>query len=270
MPELPEVETIRRQLAPWLTGRLVRAVVLVDAPTGPKYARLPQAVDQRISAVNRRGKFLLVELSRGDELVIHLGMTGTLTPLRPARHLRITIELSGRGRRRVYFKDPRRFGRMLVVTAGDYTELPTLARMGPEPLSEQFDRLRFHAALQSAAAIKPLLLSQRPVAGLGNIYADEALWRARIHPLRAARSLTKRKTGQLRQAIVELLAKAVDAGGTTLLDYRTPDGQPGGYRNQLDVYGRPHEPCLRCNAAIRKTVVAGRGTHFCPRCQRLR
>ncbi len=268
MPELPEVETVRRELEPWLVGRRIRRARRVDAPRGPKYAGLERARGRRILGVARRGKFLLLPLSGGLELVIHLGMTGTLTAREPDGHVRAVLELHGRAPARLYFRDPRRFGRMLVVGAGDYAALPTLARMGPEPLSDDFQAPAFFAALQSSSAIKTLLLGQRPVAGLGNIYADEALWTARIHPRREARQLSRRKTYELCDAIEAVLSAGVEAGGTTLRDYRSLGGQPGGYAPKLQVYGRAGEPCPRCGAAICRIVVGGRSSHLCPRCQR--
>lgn len=268
MPELPEVETVRRELEPWLTGRTIASAELVDAPPGPKYARLERAQGQHILAVRRRGKFLLLPLGSDEELVIHLGMTGALTPERPQRHLRVLVHLRGRAPRRLYFVDPRRFGRMLVVPAGDYRSLPTLHRMGPEPLGRALSVEAFHAALASRTSIKAHLLSQRPVAGLGNIYVDEALWRARIQPARAACTISRRKARELLAAVRHVLRASIAARGTTLNDYRTVGGSSGGYLDQLVVYGREREPCPRCGRPIARIVVAGRGTHWCKRCQR--
>jgi formamidopyrimidine-DNA glycosylase len=268
MPELPEVETIRRQLEPVLRDRRVRSVRLVDAPAGPKYAGLARAPGARIVAVDRRGKFLLLPLSNGDELVIHLGMTGSLATEEPADHVRVVLELAGPGPRRLYFRDPRRFGRMLVLPGGERSRLPTLAHMGPEPLGEELTAATFHQALQHSTALKPLLLSQRPVAGLGNIYADEALWRAQVHPRLPARRLSRRSAGRLLTAIRAVLGEAIERKGTTLSDYRTLDGGTGEFGDALAVYGRAGEPCPRCRAPIARFVLAARSTHYCPRCQR--
>ena len=176
IPELPEVETVRRELEPWLTGRKILAAELVDAVPGPKYVDLERAVGATITAVNRRGKFLLLPLGE-DELVIHLGMTGIITPQDPEKHVRVRLELSPGANLALYFQDVRRFGRFLVVPAGDYRTLPTLHAMGPEPLSDDFNAEAFAKALKkSSTPIKTYLLSQKPVAGVGNIYADEALW----------------------------------------------------------------------------------------------
>ena len=271
MPELPEVETVRRELEPWLSGRSILRARRAAAPPGPKYAHLERAAGQRILAVQRRGKFMLLPLSGDDELIVHLGMTGVITARKPPNHLRVVLELSGRSKRTLYFKDPRRFGRFLVVPRGDYRALPTLAALGPEPLSNAFTASGLHAALRRrTAAIKGLLLGQRLVAGVGNIYADEALWRARIHPQTSACRVSRRKSQQLHQAIVEVLSEAIIAQGTTLNDYRTVNGSLGSYVDELNVYGHDGKPCRRCGTVISKSVVAQRGTHHCPRCQRAR
>lgn len=268
MPELPEVETVRRQLEPWLAGRRIVAARRVEAPAGPKYAALDEAVGRRIATVGRRGKFLLLPLSGGRELVIHLGMTGSITAGPTERHVRVVLDLAGPAPRRLYFVDPRRFGRFLVVPSGRYEALPTLHRMGPEPLEETFTLELFAAALLSQASIKAHLLSQRPVAGLGNIYVDEALWRARIHPAARCAGLSRRKVAALRRAIRAVLRESIAARGTTLLDYRTVDGGTGAYRHKLRIYGHQADPCPRCGRSITKLVLAGRGTHLCTRCQR--
>jgi len=209
---------VRRELAPWLTGRTVLAVERVDAPPGPKTADLERAVGQRIEAVERRGKFLLLPLrapgaaAPGDELVVHLGMTGVLSPTAPAAHLRLRLRLDGPPPDVLHVQDVRRFGRVLVVPRGDHRSLPTLAAMGPEPLEAGFTAAAFERALAgSRAAVKPFLLSQRPVSGVGNIYADEALWRARVHPSTPARALTRAQVRRLQRAIREVLAAAVAA-----------------------------------------------------------
>ncbi|MBS3933273.1 MAG: bifunctional DNA-formamidopyrimidine glycosylase/DNA-(apurinic or apyrimidinic site) lyase [Truepera sp.] len=264
IPELPEVETVRLELAPWLTSAVITGTALM-APPGPKYAGLERAVGRRITAVNRRGKFLLLPLDSGDELVIHLGMTGVLSP-QPGSHLRVKLELDT-SPSALYFRDARRFGRFLVVPAGDYTSLPTLAALGPEPLGPDFYPARFAKALRVKTAIKTHLLSQRPVAGVGNIYADEALWRARLHPLTPSAHMSARSAARLCQAIKGVLSESLEARGTTLSDYRTVNGAAGGFGSFLQVYGRAGEPCLRCGRTIERLVVAGRGTHHCPRCQ---
>jgi formamidopyrimidine-DNA glycosylase len=257
------------------------SAVRVDAPPGPKYADLDRAAGRRIAAVDRRGKFLLLPLEApgrsdsgiesGDCLVIHLGMSGVVRFDPPEKHLRVRMELDPGPRPVLYFEDPRRFGRFLVTQAGSWENLPALARMGPEPLTPAFTVEGFAAALKrSRTAVKTYLLSQKPVAGVGNIYADEALWRARVHPETPAARLSKVKIAALHEAIREVLAAAVAEQGTTWRDYRTVNGNVGNYVEQLDVYGRPEEPCPRCGTLLRKIMVAARGTHFCPTCQRRR
>ncbi len=269
IPELPEVETIRRELSPWLTGRIILSANLVDASPGPKYANLERAVSQRIMTVKRRGKFLLLPLDKGDELIVHLGMTGIISPTAPKKHLRVKLELNPGENSTLYFQDTRRFGRFLLVPAGQYQSLPTLAAMGPEPLSKDFNPGQFQKALQaSATAIKTYLLSQKPVAGVGNIYADEALWRSRIHPLSPAKQVAKRQIPLLLNAIKEVLTESIAAQGTTLNDYRTVNGDLGSFRNRLKVYGHENEPCPNCGDVIERIVIAGRSTHYCPRCQK--
>ncbi len=264
------------------------AVERVDAPIGPKTAGLERAIGQRIEAVTRRGKFLLLPLrpasartsplpagtaadadAGGDELVVHLGMTGVLSPRPPVAHLRLLLRLDGGRPDVLYVQDARRFGRVLVVPRGDYRALPTLAAMGPEPLGDAFTVTAFAAALaRSAQPVKAFLLSQRPVAGVGNIYADEALWRARVHPASPARALSRPKVRALHAAIREVLAAAVELQGTTLYDYRTVNGEVGAYLEKLDAYGHDGDPCPRCGTPLVRSVVGQRGTHHCPRCQR--
>lgn len=247
--------------------------MILLAPVGPKYRDIQRARGQRIEAVRRRGKFLILPLSGGDEAIVHLGMTGVVTADRPgdgqAAHERVRLDLSGEPPSCLHFVDPRRFGRFLVVPAGRYDGLPTLAALGPEPLEDGFTDEAFLTALRrSRMAIKTYLLSQRPVAGVGNIYADEALWRARVHPETPAASLSSRRAKELRSAIRAVLAASIEAQGTTLNDYRTVNGEVGAYLEQLDAYGHAEEPCPRCGTSMRRSVVGQRGTVHCPRCQR--
>jgi formamidopyrimidine-DNA glycosylase len=253
----------------------VLAVDRVDAPPGPKTADLERAVGQRIEGVERRGKFLLLPLRRpneaesGDELIVHLGMTGVLSPAPPPRHLRLRLRLDGPAPDALYVQDARRFARVLVVPRGDHRTLPTLAAMGPEPLGRGFGLAGFARALRrSRVAIKTLLLSQRPVAGVGNIYADEALWRARLHPSTPARDVSLAQARRLHRAIREVLAAAVELQGTTLNDYRTVNGAVGSYLERLDAYGHAGDPCPRCGTPIERSVLGQRSTHACPACQR--
>ncbi len=269
MPELPEVETVRRELEPWLTGRTIVKAELIDAPEGNKYANLERAAGQKILAVNRRGKFMILPLSKGDELIIHLGMTGLISPKPFEKHVRAKLTLNKGKNATLYFQDVRRFGRFLVVDAGDYSLLPTLAAIGPEPLGDDFTEQQFAIALKkSSTAIKPYLLSQKPVSGVGNIYADEALWQSEIHPLTPANKIPKKKIPVLMQAIKDILAASIEHQGTTLNDYRTVNGEVGEYITQLKAYGHENEPCERCDTTIERIVIAGRSSHYCPRCQK--
>lgn len=263
---------MRRELEPWLSGRRVLSAERL-APAGPKYADLERASGQTIQGVTRRGKFMLLPLSGGDELIIHLGMTGVVAPgprQGGSPHLRVRLKLDGAEPDTLEFHDPRRFGRFLVVRSKEYAALPTLAALGPEPLGDEFTDAGFAAALErSRMPIKTYLLSQRPVAGVGNIYADEALWRARIHPLTPANTVAGAQVAALRVAIRDVLDASIAAHGTTLRDYRTPAGESGEFEEYLDVYGRGGAACRSCGAVLVKSVVGQRGTVHCPACQPL-
>jgi formamidopyrimidine-DNA glycosylase len=273
VPELPEVETIRRQLEP----RVVRRTVLAAEghPSG-KFVGAADAAGARITDVRRRGKYLLLGLDEDRELVVHLGMTGRLQ-LRagsstPDAHVRAWWRLDGldgRPDERLELHDVRRFGRVAVVPRGDHAALPTLAALGPEPFDPAFTGAHLWRALRrSSAQVKTQLLSQRPVAGVGNIYADEALWRAGVHP--ASRRVSAAAATRLRDEIVTVLARAIERGGTTLRDYRTVEGATGTNQLHLECYGRHGEPCRRCGTTLSRSVVDGRGTTFCADCQRRR
>lgn len=270
MPELPEVETVRVALSPWLTGRRLEWARRVEAPAGPKYHGLERVAGQTIRAVERRGKFIVMPLDSEDMLVVHLGMTGVLSAKKPDDHLRVEVALRGRAQNRLYFRDPRRFGRFVLLAPGEEKLLPTLAAIGPEPLSPAFSVERFQDELATRkAGLKVLLLGQRLVAGVGNIYADEALWRARLHPERPAQSLTRQEVNALHRSIREVLAEAVADGGTTLRDYRTVSGDKGGHQDALGVYGRAGAACPRCGAVLERLIVGQRGTTLCVVCQPL-
>jgi formamidopyrimidine-DNA glycosylase len=201
-------------------------------------------------------------------LVIHLGMTGIVSAVRPAAHERVRLTLDDGPDPVLHFRDVRRFGRFLLLPNGDASGLPTLAAMGPEPLSDAFTVAAFRRALRgSAVAIKTLLLSQRPVAGVGNIYADEALWRVRVHPATPARRLTRDQVAALRDAIRAVLTASIEAQGTTLNDYRTVNGEVGAYLAQLAAYGHEGQPCPRCGHPIERAVIGQRSSHYCPACQ---
>ncbi len=282
VPELPEVESVRRQLEPELLERRVDDVWF-DAHPHARLTDVELVVGHRIDAVERRGKFLLLPLGDGPmapavplELVLHLGMTGSLSfgPTPPegadpdggVSHVRTRFVLDDG--RTLRFRDPRRFGRVSVVPAGDYAgRIPTLHRLGPEPLSPAFDRDDFAAALaRTRAPVKARLLDQRLVAGVGNIYADEALWRARIHP--ASRRVGRARAHELHGHLVDILTAAVEREGTTFSDYQMVNGASGRYADFLEAYGQADLPCRRCGTTMQRTVIAGRGTTYCPRCQR--
>lgn len=266
MPELPEVETIRRQLEPRLRGRTIS-----EAGGHPSEKFLParDVAGATVGAVVRRGKYLIVALSDARELVLHLGMTGRLqfaaAEVPSDQYVRAWWSLDDGTALELH--DVRRFGRVRVVRAGCYDSIPTLAQLGPEPLGEGFSAERLWSALrQSRRRIKTQLLSQRPVAGLGNIYADEALWRARINP--AKRRITRAEAAALHAAIPDVLRQAIAHRGTTFRDYRTLLGPGGDNYALLDCYGRGGEPCRRCGVELRSRVLDARNTTYCPDCQR--
>ncbi len=266
MPELPEVESVRRQLDPELSGRRVVDAWFDPHPNVPRqFSDVARAIGRTIQRVGRRGKFLIAPLDDDLELIMHLGMTGSFSFTDKDAYARAILSLDDD--RELIFRDPRRFGRMAVVDAGDYQGIPALATLGPEPLSDDFDPDEFARRLaRTTAPIKPYLLSQRPVAGVGNIYADEALWLARIHPL--SRRVGKARAHALHAAIRDVLAGAVDREGTTFRDYRMVNGANGRNAAALVAYGQAGRPCPRCGMPLRKIVLAGRGTTYCPRCQR--
>jgi formamidopyrimidine-DNA glycosylase len=267
MPELPEVETVRAQLAPRLLGRTLARVEILDPRLTRPYDLFEVAEElegDRIVAVERRGKYLLLRLESGLGLLVHLRMTGSFG-FTPVTHERAVVELDD-GTRLVY-RDVRRFGTWLVLEDADLE--PYLAsKNGPEPLGSRFTTRWLSAQLtRRKAPLKAVLLDQRVVAGLGNIYADEALWRARVNPLRPANSLTEEEVSRVRRGIRAALRAGIERQGSTLSDYRTPDGAPGAMQEEFRVYGRDGLPCRRCGTTITKTRVGGRGTWFCPHCQ---
>lgn len=266
MPELPEVESIRRQLDPELSGRRVVDVWWDPIPSIVRqFYQVELARGRRIERVTRRGKFLICPLDGDLELVLHLGMTGSFSFEGRDAYARAALSLDDG--RTLVFRDPRRFGRLAVVEAGEYDAIPTLHRLGPEPLSEEFEPREFARRLEETSSpVKPFLLAQRAVAGVGNIYADEALWRARIHP--ASRRVGHRRAHTLHGAIKHVLAEAIERAGTTFRDYVLVDGAGGRNVSFLVAYGRAGRACPRCGTALKKIVLGGRGTTYCPRCQR--
>jgi formamidopyrimidine-DNA glycosylase len=267
MPELPEVETIRAQLAPRLEGRRLERVEILD----PRLTRpddlfevMEELEGDRVVAVERRGKYLVLRLESGLVLLVHLRMTGSFGFV-PTSHERAVVELDD-GTRLVY-RDVRRFGTWLVLE--DVALDPYLGtKNGPEPLGPRFTAHWLAGRLAARRApLKAVLLDQRVVAGLGNIYADEALWRARLNPLRPANTLGPADVQRLHRAIRAALRTGIERQGSTLRDYATPEGTSGAMQDEFRVYGQEGQPCPRCGRPIAKTRVGGRGTWFCPRCQ---
>lgn len=273
MPELPEVETVARGLDKQLTGRTVTAVEVhwersIGAPDPVTFAE--RLVGQTVTGVGRRGKWIVIHLDGGDKLLAHLRMTGQLL-LEPAEsadsdYTRVVLRLDNG--QRLHFSDVRKFGRLIL--AEDANDV--LGDLGPEPLADNFTVERFQAMLaQRRGRIKSLLLNQRFLAGLGNIYVNEALWQARIHPLRPANSLLPPETRRLYDAIRSVLCAAIKEGGTTLDNgnFRQTNGEAGEFASQLEIYGREGEPCECCGAPIERITVSQRGTYFCPCCQQI-
>lgn len=310
MPELPEVETVRRQLEPHLLGRTITATW--SSPS-PKFSDATDSLGYEIQQLDRRGKYLIAELRHTTgqpdrHLILHLGMTGKLrivsldndavvggqylpalnqpspsisatgeamsTPADErepnnirSRHVHATLQLDNDSM--LEFDDVRQFGRLRVVAPFDYITMPTLHELGPDPFEPAFTAQHLRRYVHNhRQAIKTQLLSQRPVAGLGNIYVDEALWIARVHPL--STEITVAQSEVLHQAIRDVLAAAIDHGGTTIRDYVSADGATGQHQFSLVAYGRSGEPCLRCETPMISIVIAGRTSTYCPNCQRRR
>jgi formamidopyrimidine-DNA glycosylase len=273
MPELPEVETVRRRLAPLLAGRRFERVTILD----PRLVRPfePTAVaaeleGERVAGVDRRGKYLIVRFESGRSLLIHLRMTGSVrhTPAGKESndsHVRAVVRLDDGSD--VTYRDVRRFGTWLL-TEPDELDPYLEQRLAREPLERSFRAKGLGVRLAGRRApIKAALLDQRTVAGMGNIYADEALWRAGIHPQREAGDLEPSEVDALTSAVKAALRAGIRRQGATLRDYSQPDGRRGRMQETFKVYGRTDEPCERCGTLIEKTRVAGRGTWFCPKCQ---
>ena len=272
MPELPEVETIRRQLAPHLEGRAITDAEILD----PRWTR-PHAPEETAAAlrgativrVGRRGKYLVWTLSEDRYLLLHLRMTGTLLfdpPTEPV-HTRVRFALDD-GHRLIYV-DPRRFGTGHLLAGAPARNAYLTLRLGVEPFTPEFtaEHLR-RIARGRTAPVKTFVLDQRRIAGVGNIYADEALFRAGIHPLRPAGRLTLAEWTRVRQAIEDALGAGIEAKGASIDDFRHVDGARGSFQDRFLVHRRAGETCSRCGATIRKTVVGGRGTYVCEGCQR--
>ena len=273
MPELPEVETVRARLEPVLVGRRFDRVEILDPrvtrPAEPREVAA-ELEGEVVDAVDRRGKYLVVRFESGRVLLIHLRMTGTMRHESDGApehdpHLRVVVTLDDGSD--VIYRDVRRFGTWLLLEPGEETDY-LARRLGEEPLTRAFTPASLAARFDGRRApVKAALLDQRAAAGMGNIYADEALWRAQIHPLRPAGDLDAHELRRLHKAVREALRAGIARQGTTLRDYRTPDGAEGRMQTALRVYGREGEPCYRCGSLIGKTRAAGRGTWYCPSCQ---
>ena len=275
MPELPEVETTRRGLAPHVEGRRIQAVTLrrpdLRWPIPPEVAR--ELPGQRIDAVRRRAKYLLMDTAAGSA-VLHLGMSGSLrvlpatTPVGAHDHVDIVLDGErGRSGRVLRFTDPRRFGCVLWQPVGQVH--PLLQGLGPEPLSDAFDGdYLFALSRGRRAPVKTFLMDQAVVVGVGNIYAAESLFRAGISPLRAAGKVSRERYAALADAVKDILAYAITRGGTTLRDFLSPDGAPGYFEQELSAYGRGGEACPRCGRAMKQATIGQRTTVWCGHCQR--
>jgi formamidopyrimidine-DNA glycosylase len=291
MPELPEVEVTRRRIAPLLLGRRILHVhttrnsyFFVTRPS-----RVRSGLEGRtVEALERRGKYLVARLDGGGRLVLHLGMTGqlfasgaasvrllsataraALAPeqqwrFQPDAHTHLRLCFADRGAE-VYLRDVRKFGKVMLLADGETH--PRLERLGPDALEVGGEAL-FRATRRRAVAIKQLVLEQAVLAGVGNIYADEALFHAGIRPTRRAARLTRAECERLAAAIRAVLTRSIETGGSSISDYVAPDGSDGSYQSERRVYARTREPCGSCGTPIRRVVIAQRSTHYCPGCQR--
>ena len=271
MPELPEVETVRRQLAPHLEGRMLVVYRVSDprwtAPHAPNEVLGP-LVGRRVEALRRRGKYLIAGFEDELFLLMHLRMTGNLLyDAEPSE--RYTRAIMGfDDEHTLSFVDPRRFGTAALIAAQPELDAYLDARLGVEPFSEDFTGEHLHAlARGSRAPVKAFLLDQRRIAGVGNIYADEALFRAKVHPLREAGRLTRAQWALLRDTVRKALTEGIDANGASIDDFRDLDGARGSFQDRFLVHRRSGEPCPVCGGPVRKLLAAGRGTYVCEHCQ---
>jgi formamidopyrimidine-DNA glycosylase len=272
MPELPEVETTRRGVAPHVIGKTVREVIVRHRGLRqPVSESLDTIAGDRFTAVRRRAKYLVFELQHSGCLLVHLGMSGSLRLVDPAEdfkkhdHIALTLD-SGKQLR---FHDPRRFGIFLHLPAGDPLAHPLLKNLGPEPLDADFTAKHLAAACASrSCAIKLAIMDPKVVVGVGNIYASESLFRAGIRPGTAANRVSKPRLAKLVTAIRTVLEESITQGGTTLRDFLHSDGEPGYFRQRLFVYERKGEPCRVCGTPVRHAVMGQRSTYWCPKCQR--
>ncbi len=274
MPELPEVETVKQTLIPLVVGKRISECQVLYPRVLPKNhvnEFTADMINRKIITICRRGKYLLFMLDSKLLLVIHLRMTGQLVfypeksaPL--AKHTSAVFTFYDGGELR--FVDQRKFGTIYLMPDSQLHIISGLYTLGPEPLSKEFSSEILTKIVKSGRSIKSILLDQKKIAGLGNIYTDEVLYRARIHPKRPGSSLETAEISALYRSIVTVLQEAIAAKGTTIKDYRTGDGDRGNFQNKLQVYGKSGEACPTCNTLIQKTKISGRSSHFCPNCQR--
>jgi formamidopyrimidine-DNA glycosylase len=269
MPELPEVETTRRGIEPHLAGRIIKSIEVREPRLRwPVPDSVQKAGGQRVNGVERRAKYLLIRLSAGT-LMLHLGMSGSIRVVpsghEPGKHDHVDLHIDNG--QAIRFNDPRRFGSLLWLE-GDDDDHPLLASLGPEPLSEAFsgDYL-WQRSRQRRLAVKSFIMDGHIVVGVGNIYASEALFRAGIHPLRAAGRISKQRYQWLASAIRDVLEAAIRQGGTTLKDFSNSDGQPGYFGQDLAVYDRQDLPCIQCESPVRQKRIGQRASYYCVNCQ---
>ncbi|MEI5995363.1 DNA-formamidopyrimidine glycosylase [Candidatus Enterococcus mansonii] len=275
MPELPEVETVRKGLEQLVVGKTIKEVTvlwprIIEAPESEMFAQ--HLIGQTIEKMERRGKFLIFKLTNYD-LISHLRMEGKYETHdvedERAKHTHVIFTFTDETELR--YLDVRKFGRMVLVEKNQGNAYKGILALGPEPIPSEFKLPEFRKGLKKHhKAIKPLLLDQRLVTGLGNIYVDEALWEAKIHPEQPADTLKPKEVERLYYAIIDVLGRAVEAGGTTIRSYLNALGEAGTFQISLNVYGQKDKPCPRCATPIKKIKVAQRGTHFCPKCQTLK
>lgn len=275
MPELPEVETVRKGLEKLVVGKTIKEVTvlwprIIETPEVDVFAQ--QLIGQTIENMERRGKFLIFKLTNYD-LISHLRMEGKYETHDPQndrnKHTHVIFTFTDETELR--YLDVRKFGRMTLVEKNQAGLYKGILALGPEPVPSQFKLSEFRTGLKKHhKAIKPLLLDQRLVTGLGNIYVDEALWESKVHPEQPADTLKAKEIERLYHAIIDVLGRAVEAGGTTIRSYLNALGEAGTFQISLNVYGQTEKPCSRCGTPIKKIKVAQRGTHFCPKCQTLK
>ena len=275
MPELPEVETVRRGLQKLVKNSQIKKVTVLYPKmiVGDSQFFSQALAGQTLEDIDRRGKFLLLRFSNQMTVVSHLRMEGKYSvqaqgePI--AKHTHVIFDLAD-GRQLLY-NDVRKFGRMQLIQTGSEMQVPSLMKLGPEPIAKDFKVADFYEALQKKKkAIKPALLDQNLVVGIGNIYADEVLWMSKIHPQTPCNHLTIEDAQVLHDNIIEELSMAIEAGGTTIRSYTDAFQNIGGFQFELNAYQKTGQPCPRCQTPIERIVVAQRGTHFCPQCQQVK